>query len=39
MILIVAIAMCGVFTFRWPQFVYKVNPGRDTYHGDTPTRS
>lgn len=30
---VLALGLCGLFEFRLPQFVYKVNPGHDTLTG------
>ncbi|MCH8822845.1 MAG: hypothetical protein IH984_04980 [Planctomycetes bacterium] len=32
-IALMAIGMCGLFTMQLPQWVYKINPGHDSYHG------
>jgi len=32
-IIVMAVGMCGLFTIRLPQWVYRINPGHDSYHG------
>lgn len=32
-IAVLAIGMCGLFSVRLPQFVYRINPGHDSLHG------
>lgn len=32
-IVVMAVGMCGLFAVRLPQWVYKINPGHDSYHG------
>lgn len=32
-IALMAIGMCGLFTMQLPQWVYRINPGHDSYHG------
>ncbi len=32
-IAIMAIGMCGLFSVKLPQFIYRINPGQDSLHG------